>query len=116
MSERWAIFILFVLAIAGWGIYSGMTYTGEPDRRLLFGATLTAIVLLAWWAGADAKARGIKGLRVGESLLFLLFLPAGLGLYLARSRGLAVGLVTLVGVVFAYLAAMTAGELLGASL
>ena len=116
MSERWAIFVLFVLAIAGWGIYSGVAGTGAPTRTEMFGLAVTSIVLLAWWVGADAKAKGIKGLQVGERLLFVLLLPIGLGMYLARSRGLAVGLVMLLGMVVAYFAAMIGGELLGARL
>lgn len=107
MSERWAILVLVVVAVVGW---EAVLALAEPRIWLPFAALLTTILLLAWWVGADAKARGIPGLRTGEALLLLLIAPVGLGLYLIRSRGVAVGLVSLLGFVALWGAATTSGE------
>lgn len=107
MAERWAILVLLAVAAAGWSAFLSLS---EPHAWLPLGALFTTIALLAWWAGADAKAKGIAGLQYIEGVLLLLFAPAGLGMYLVRSRGLAVGLVSLLGFAALYLAALIGGE------
>lgn len=109
MSERWAILVLFTAAIAGWSV---VLRIADPGPWALIGLGLTTAAMLAWWAGADAKARGAQGLQYVEGLLLLLFAPAGLGMYLVRSRGVAVGLATLLGFVALYVAATIGGELI----
>ncbi len=103
MSERWAILVLFGLAAAGWGVYSNLSTDGLD---VLIGALITVFVLSNWWARADAKAMAVEGPSLME----------GLPSYLVRSRGLAVGMVWLIGFVALYLAAYAGGTVLGEGL
>lgn len=97
MTERWAILVILTAAIAGWSFFALTTPVRGEILFALAGALLSTMALLAWWCGTDARARGIAGLRRHETTLLVLAMPVGLGAYLMRSRGVALGLLWLIG-------------------
>lgn len=97
MAERWAILVILTAAIAGWSFFALTTPVRGEILFALAGALLSSMALLAWWCGTDARARGIAGLRGYEAALLVLVMPVGLGAYLVRSRGVALGVLWLVG-------------------
>jgi len=109
MSERWAILIIYFVVVAGWSFFAFSVPAGNESRFALFGLIVSATFLPAWWIGADAQSKGLPGLRWVEGWLLLLLWPVGLGAYLIRSRGLAVGIVSLLGFLLLCFAAMIAG-------